>query len=50
VIPEVRVEREIAAPLEVVFDAFTSAGGQEALYGPASTARSRPACAARGCS
>ncbi|HET8949171.1 MAG TPA: SRPBCC domain-containing protein [Solirubrobacteraceae bacterium] len=32
-IPEVRVEREIAAPLEVVFDAFTSAGGQEALYG-----------------
>jgi uncharacterized protein YndB with AHSA1/START domain len=31
---EVRFEREIAAPPEAVFAAFTSQGGQEAFYRP----------------
>ena len=30
---ELRIERVIAAPPDVVFDAFTSAGGQRAVYG-----------------
>ena len=30
---ELRYERVIEAPLAVVFDAFTTAGGQEAFYG-----------------
>jgi uncharacterized protein YndB with AHSA1/START domain len=33
VIGEVRVDRVIDAPPDVVFDAFTSAGGQVAFYG-----------------
>jgi uncharacterized protein YndB with AHSA1/START domain len=30
---ELRIERVIGAPPEVVFDAFTTRGGQEAFYG-----------------
>jgi uncharacterized protein YndB with AHSA1/START domain len=31
--PDLRFQREVAAPPEYVFDAFTSQGGQEAFYG-----------------
>jgi uncharacterized protein YndB with AHSA1/START domain len=31
--PDLRFRREVAAPPEYVFDAFTSQGGQEAFYG-----------------